>query len=78
MPPKERHFLRVKGLRIIREFSGFGCGEVFVDACEMILYERYGFKFTEEKESTAFGKRLREQRYGFAQKLEFLRSCGTK
>ena len=42
------------------------------------LYKRYGFKLTEEKESSAFGKRLREQRYGFAQKLEFLRSYGTK
>jgi len=42
------------------------------------LYKRFGFKLTEEKESTAFGKRLREQRYGFAQKLEFLRSYGTK
>jgi GNAT superfamily N-acetyltransferase len=28
-----------------------------------ILYKRYGFKLTEEKESTAFGKPLREQRY---------------
>ena len=27
------------------------------------LYKRYGFKLTEEKESTAFGKSLREQRY---------------
>src|SRR5207244_11080205 len=25
------------------------------------LYKRYGFKLTEEKESTAFGKRLKEQ-----------------
>ena len=28
-----------------------------------ILYTRHGFKLTEEKESTAFGKPLREQRY---------------
>ena len=28
-----------------------------------LLYERLGFKLTEEKESTAFGKPLREQRY---------------
>ena len=28
-----------------------------------ILYKRFGFKLTEEKESTAFGKPLREQRY---------------
>ncbi len=27
------------------------------------LYKRHGFKLTEEKESTAFGKPLREQRY---------------
>ena len=27
------------------------------------LYKRLGFTFTEEKESTAFGKRLKEQRY---------------
>ena len=27
------------------------------------LYKRYGFKLTEEKESTSFGKRLKEQRY---------------
>ena len=27
------------------------------------LYTRYGFKLTEEKESTAFGKLLKEQRY---------------
>lgn len=27
------------------------------------LYKRFGFKFTEEKESTSFGKPLREQRY---------------
>lgn len=27
------------------------------------LYKRHGFQLTEEKESTAFGKRLREQRY---------------
>ena len=27
------------------------------------LYTRYGFKLTEEKESTAFGKPLKEQRY---------------
>ena len=27
------------------------------------LYQRYGFILTEEKESTAFGKRLKEQRY---------------
>ena len=27
------------------------------------LYKRLGFKLTEEKESTSFGKRLREQRY---------------
>jgi peptidyl-dipeptidase Dcp len=27
------------------------------------LYQRHGFKLTEEKESTAFGKPLREQRY---------------
>lgn len=27
------------------------------------LYKRFGFKLTEEKESTAFGKPLREQRY---------------
>ena len=27
------------------------------------LYERHGFRLTEEKESTAFGKPLREQRY---------------
>ncbi len=27
------------------------------------LYQRYGFVLTEEKESTAFGKALREQRY---------------
>ena len=27
------------------------------------LYKRLGFKLTEEKESTAFGKSLREQRY---------------
>jgi peptidyl-dipeptidase Dcp len=27
------------------------------------LYKRAGFKLTEEKESTAFGKQLREQRY---------------
>lgn len=27
------------------------------------LYKRYGFVLTEEKESTAFGKLLREQRY---------------
>ena len=27
------------------------------------LYRRYGFVLTEEKESTAFGKALREQRY---------------
>jgi peptidyl-dipeptidase Dcp len=28
-----------------------------------LLYERLGFQLTEEKESTAFGKPLREQRY---------------
>ena len=27
------------------------------------LYQRIGFTFTEEKESTTFGKALREQRY---------------
>jgi peptidyl-dipeptidase Dcp len=27
------------------------------------LYQRHGFKLTEEKESTAFGKLLKEQRY---------------
>jgi peptidyl-dipeptidase Dcp len=27
------------------------------------LYKRLGFKLTEEKESTAFGKPLKEQRY---------------
>lgn len=27
------------------------------------LYKRFGFKLTEEKESTAFGKPLKEQRY---------------
>jgi len=27
------------------------------------LYKRLGFQLTEEKESTAFGKPLREQRY---------------
>jgi peptidyl-dipeptidase Dcp len=27
------------------------------------LYTRHGFKLTEEKESTAFGKPLKEQRY---------------
>jgi peptidyl-dipeptidase Dcp len=27
------------------------------------LYERVGFTLTEEKESTSFGKALREQRY---------------
>jgi peptidyl-dipeptidase Dcp len=27
------------------------------------LYKKHGFKLTEEKESTAFGKPLREQRY---------------
>ena len=27
------------------------------------LYTRYGFVLTEEKESTAFGKKLKEQRY---------------
>jgi peptidyl-dipeptidase Dcp len=27
------------------------------------LYERFGFKLTEEKESTSFGKALKEQRY---------------
>jgi peptidyl-dipeptidase Dcp len=27
------------------------------------LYKRVGFKLTEEKESTAFGKSLKEQRY---------------
>ena len=27
------------------------------------LYKKYGFTLTEEKESTAFGKRLKEQRY---------------
>ncbi len=27
------------------------------------LYKRFGFRLTEEKESTAFGKQLREQRY---------------
>ena len=30
------------------------------------LYKRLGFKLTEEKESTAFGKPLREQRYDLA------------
>lgn len=29
----------------------------------VFLYKRVGFKLTEEKESTAFGKPLREQRY---------------
>lgn len=29
----------------------------------VFLYKRLGFKLTEEKESTAFGKPLREQRY---------------
>jgi GNAT superfamily N-acetyltransferase len=28
-----------------------------------LLYQRHGFKLTEEKESSAFGKPLREQRY---------------
>ena len=28
-----------------------------------LLYKRHGFKLTEDKESTAFGKPLREQRY---------------
>jgi len=28
-----------------------------------LLYKRHGFKLTEEKESSAFGKPLREQRY---------------
>ncbi len=27
------------------------------------LYKRHGFTLTEEKESTAFGKSIREQRY---------------
>jgi peptidyl-dipeptidase Dcp len=31
-----------------------------------VLYKRHGFKLTEEKESTAFGKPLREQRYDLA------------
>ena len=30
------------------------------------LYRRFGFRLTEEKPSTAFGKRLREQRYDLA------------
>ncbi len=30
------------------------------------LYRRYGFRLTEEKPSTAFGKPLREQRYELA------------
>jgi GNAT superfamily N-acetyltransferase len=29
------------------------------------LYKRHGFKLTEEKESTTFGKPLKEQRYDF-------------
>ncbi len=29
------------------------------------LYTRYGFRLTEEKESTAFGKSLKEQRYDY-------------
>ena len=29
------------------------------------LYMRHGFQLTQEKESTAFGKRLKEQRYDF-------------
>jgi peptidyl-dipeptidase Dcp len=29
------------------------------------LYKRYGFVLTEEKESIAFGKMLKEQRYDF-------------
>ncbi len=32
-------------------------------AAAAALYRRFGFKLTEEKESTAFGKPLREQRY---------------
>ena len=32
-------------------------------AAAAAIYKRHGFKLTEEKESTAFGKRLREQRY---------------
>lgn len=31
------------------------------------LYTRYGFALTEEKESTAFGKTLKEQRYDLQQ-----------
>ena len=30
------------------------------------LYTRHGFELTEEKESTAFGKKLKEQRYDFS------------
>jgi len=32
------------------------------------LYKRYGFVLTEEKESTAFGKTLKEQRYDLSHK----------
>jgi peptidyl-dipeptidase Dcp len=33
------------------------------------LYKRYGFELTEEKESTAFGKTLKEQRYDLLQTI---------
>lgn len=37
------------------------------------LYRRYGFELTEEKESAAFGKLLKEQRYDFVMKNNLLR-----
>ena len=60
------------GRKLMDLFMGFlrGCGyrsaylwtthELTVAAG---LYKRYGFELTEEKESGAFGKRVREQRY---------------
>jgi len=41
-------------------------------AAAAFLYKRFGFKLTEEKESTTFGKLLTEQRYDLALQLSRL------
>jgi peptidyl-dipeptidase Dcp len=44
------------------------------------LYKHYGFVLTEEKESTAFGKKLKEQRYdleeAFCADIQASNHCG--
>ncbi len=51
------HFLREKG------YSSCYLWTTHEQHAAAELYKKFGFTFSEEKESTAFGKPLREQRY---------------